>query len=155
MSLMSPGLPFIQLDICMSPMSQGSRSYIEMSICPLCPWGAVRTVRCVYVPYIPGSRLYSEMSICPLCPRGAVCTVRCPYVPMSPGAVRTVRCPYIPMSLRSRSYSEMSICPYVPWTSRCTNSFGGTRGTYRHLAVRTASWGHMDISLYKRLPAGE
>ena len=106
------------------------RLYSEMSVCPLCPWEAICTVRCPYAPYVPGkpfvqcdvhmspmspgSRSYSEMSICPLC------------------------------SWRSRSYNEMSICPLCPRnlfvqldvrghrghreirTSHCTNSFPGT-----------------------------
>ena len=53
----------------MSPMFSGSRLFSEMSVCPLCPQEAVRTVRCPYVPYVPGE---------------AVRTMRCPYVPYVP-----------------------------------------------------------------------
>ena len=49
-----------------------------MSVCPL---EAVRTLRCLYVPYVPLE---------------AVRTLRCPYVPYVPlEAVRTVRCLYV------------------------------------------------------------
>ena len=74
------------------------------------------------------------------------------------------------MSPGSCSYSEMSVCTLFPRghtdippyeqskghrdirTSHCTNGF---QGTYGHLTVQMAFWGHRghtDISLYKRFP---
>ena len=136
-------------------MSPGSRSYAEMSVCPLCPSGSRSYTEMSVCPLCPsGSRSYSEMSVCPLCPQGSRSYCEMFICPL--GAVHTVRCLYVPWEPLVQWDDRMS--PFHGkldiWTSQCSEQphpFHGkldTRTSHCSEQPSTGNWtnGHLSVA---------